>query len=245
MTSKLVAFATLGASTPSSGPALAAAIIGVLGIVSRVEGDWSETSLRDLALYAAWGATFTAIVVAGRLSPAARIDEHQAVQVFEGMFTLGLPVAVYGRRSRRAPRPARAGARPLLLLFVLGTVAALDSITMVALAHAGGASTVTDALSGILHKPVMLGVVNVNSPLRYDGPMLEGLLALAQHGQVPVLTPFIIVGANSPITLPAAIMQQNAEVLAGVTIVQLVNPGCPVVYGHFITPLDLRSGAVW
>ncbi|MCB9136051.1 MAG: trimethylamine methyltransferase family protein [Anaerolineales bacterium] len=127
---------------------------------------------------------------------------------------------------------------------VLGQVAAEDSITMVALAHAGGAGTVADALAGIQHKPAMLGVVNVNSPLRYDGPMLEGLLALARHGQVPVLTPFIIVGANSPITLPAAIMQQNAEVLAGAALVQFVNPGCPVVYGHFITPMDLRSGAV-
>ena len=127
---------------------------------------------------------------------------------------------------------------------VLGRVAALDSITMVALAHAGGAATVEEALAGIQHKPVMLGVVNVNSPLRYDGPMLEGLLALAKHGQVPVITPFIIVGANSPITLPAAVMQQNAEVLAGVTVVQLVHSGCPAVYGHFISPLDLRSGAV-
>ncbi len=115
---------------------------------------------------------------------------------------------------------------------------------MVALAHAGGAATVADALAGIQHTPAVLGVINVNSPLRYDGPMLEGLLTLARHGQVPVLTPFIIVGANSPITLPAAIMQQNAEVLAGAALVQFVNPGCPVVYGHFITPLDMRAGAV-
>jgi trimethylamine--corrinoid protein Co-methyltransferase len=48
----------------------------------------------------------------------------------------------------------------------------------------------------------------------------------------------------SPITLPAAIAQQHAEVLAGIVLAQCVNPGCPVIYGGFITPLDMQSGAV-
>jgi len=127
---------------------------------------------------------------------------------------------------------------------VLGRTHASDSVTMVALAHATASATTEEALAAIQNKPVVLGVVNVNSPLRYDGPMLEGLITLARHGQVPVITPFLIVGANSPVTLPAAIMQQNAEVLAGVTLVQLVNPGCPVIYGNFVSPIDLRSGAI-
>jgi trimethylamine--corrinoid protein Co-methyltransferase len=127
---------------------------------------------------------------------------------------------------------------------VLGHTHASDSVIRVALAHAGANATPEEALAAVQYKPVVLGVVNVNSPLRYDGPMLEGLITLARHGQVPVLTPFLIVGANSPVTLAAAIMQQNAEVLAGVTLVQLINPGCPVIYGNFITPIDLRSGAI-
>jgi trimethylamine--corrinoid protein Co-methyltransferase len=90
--------------------------------------------------------------------------------------------------------------------------------------------------------PVIGDVINVNSPLRYDGRMLGGLITYARAGQVCLITPFIQAGATSPITMAAALAQQNAEVLAGVALTQLVRPGAPVVYGGFITPLDMRSG---
>ncbi len=126
----------------------------------------------------------------------------------------------------------------------LGGIVARDIVTMMALVHAPAGATTDEAIAALVTTPVVMAVISVNSPLRYDGPMLEGLIELANHGQVPIITPFIMIGAMSPITLPAAIAQQHAEVLAGIVLAQCVNPGCPVIYGGFITPLDMQSGAV-
>ena len=91
--------------------------------------------------------------------------------------------------------------------------------------------------------PVIGDVINVNSPLRYDDRMLGGLLTYARAGQVTFITPFILAGAMSPVTMAAALAQQNAEVLAGVALTQLVNPGVPVIYGGFTTNIDMKSGS--
>lgn len=91
--------------------------------------------------------------------------------------------------------------------------------------------------------PVIGDVINVNSPLRYDERMLGGLITYARAGQVTFITPFILAGAMSPITLAAALAQQNAEALAGVVLTQLVRPGAPVIYGGFTTNVDMKSGS--
>lgn len=91
--------------------------------------------------------------------------------------------------------------------------------------------------------PVIGDVINVNSPLRYDDRMLGGLITYARAGQVTFITPFILAGAMSPVTMAAALAQANAEVLAGVALTQLVRPGAPVLYGGFTTNIDLRSGS--
>ncbi|MEM7798204.1 MAG: trimethylamine methyltransferase family protein [Chloroflexota bacterium] len=96
---------------------------------------------------------------------------------------------------------------------------------------------------GELPGAVIGGVVNVNSPLRYDSRMLGGLITYAKAGQVPIITPFIMAGAMSPVTLASALAQQNAEALAGVALTQLINPGTPVVYGGFTQNVDMRSGS--
>lgn len=90
--------------------------------------------------------------------------------------------------------------------------------------------------------PIMGDVINVNSPLRYDKRMLGGLITYARAGQVTMITPFILAGATSPITMAAALAQQNAEALAGVVLTQLVRPGAPVIYGGFTVDMDMRSG---
>lgn len=90
--------------------------------------------------------------------------------------------------------------------------------------------------------PVIGGVVNVNSPLVYDGRMLGGLITMARAGQVVMVTPFVLAGAMSPVTLAAAAAQQNAEALAGVALTQLVRPGAPVLYGAFLTNADMKTG---
>ncbi len=91
--------------------------------------------------------------------------------------------------------------------------------------------------------PITGGIINVNSPLVYDDRMLGGMMTMAKHGQVTVVTPFILAGAMSPVTVAAAVAQQNAEALAGVALLQLVRPGAPAIYGGFTTNVDMKSGA--
>lgn len=116
-----------------------------------------------------------------------------------------------------------------------GRVASHDAIALVACAFGG--------LEAIQNKPVLIGVINVNSPLRFDDWMLGGLIAYAQLGQATVITPFIAAGAMGPITVAGAIAQQNAEALVGVALTQLVNPGAPVIYGNFTVDAHMRSGS--
>ena len=91
--------------------------------------------------------------------------------------------------------------------------------------------------------PVIGDVINVNSPLTYDDRMLGGLISYARAGQITFITPFILAGAMSPVTMASALAQQNAEALAGVILTQLIRPGAPVVYGGFTTNADLKSGS--
>jgi trimethylamine--corrinoid protein Co-methyltransferase len=91
--------------------------------------------------------------------------------------------------------------------------------------------------------PGVITIISVNSPRRFDEAMSEGLMAMAQHGQAVVITPFTLMGAMAPVSLAAALAQQNAEALFGTVLAQLVRPGTPVMYGAFTSNVDMRSGA--
>ena len=125
------------------------------------------------------------------------------------------------------------------------TVRARDHITMIGILFRGldRKSGGGDPRDAVRDRPALVGIINSNSPLRYDTPMLEGLLEYAEAGQVNIITPFIMAGATSPVTLAAAVAQQNAEALAAVVLAQLVRPGAPCVYGSFLTGLEMRTGA--
>ena len=95
----------------------------------------------------------------------------------------------------------------------------------------------------LAQRPSLYTVVNVNSPLQYDIPMLWGIIELARMNQVVVITPFTLAGAMAPITLAGAVTQQNAEALAGLAFSQIVNPGAPVLYGGFTSNVDMKTGS--
>jgi len=97
--------------------------------------------------------------------------------------------------------------------------------------------------AGMRAKPGLASVVNTNSPLRVDGPMLDGLMAMARLGQCVIVTPFTLAGAMSPITLAGALAQQNAEALGVIALLQMVAPGAPCMYGGFTSNVDMKSGA--
>ena len=91
--------------------------------------------------------------------------------------------------------------------------------------------------------PSCMTIINTNSPLRLDGPMGDGLIEMAMHGQPVVATPFTLAGAMSPVSLAGAIAQQNAEVLFLVALSQIVRPGAPMLYGAFTSNVDMRTGS--
>jgi trimethylamine--corrinoid protein Co-methyltransferase len=91
--------------------------------------------------------------------------------------------------------------------------------------------------------PATLSLINVNSPLRYDDRMLSALLAYAKANQALVITPFLLMGAMSPVSVPSALAQQVGEALAGIALVQTIRPGCPVVFGSFLSNTDMQSGS--
>ena len=90
---------------------------------------------------------------------------------------------------------------------------------------------------------VISGNINMNSPLVYDGAMTGALRAYSEANQCPIVVPFVLSGATGPVTIAAAIVQSLAEVMAGVGLSQLVRPGSPVVFGNFITTVNLRAGS--
>ncbi len=90
---------------------------------------------------------------------------------------------------------------------------------------------------------VIQGNINVNSPLVYDQTMSGALKAYARANQSVVVSPFILGGAMGPVTQPALLAQAHAEAMAGIALSQLVRKGAPVVYGNFLTTMNLKTGA--
>lgn len=86
-------------------------------------------------------------------------------------------------------------------------------------------------------------IINTSSPLRLDGVMIEGAFEMARNNQLCVITPFTLSGAMSPVTIAGALAQQHAEALAGMALLQIYAPGCPVAYGGFTSNVDMKSGA--
>lgn len=91
--------------------------------------------------------------------------------------------------------------------------------------------------------PATISLINCNSPLRWDDRMLEAQFEYSAAGQPVVLTPFILMGAMSPVTIPAALVQQIVEALSGIALSQLIRPGTPVIFGSFLSNIDMQSGS--
>ena len=118
----------------------------------------------------------------------------------------------------------------------IGRERALDGIDVAATARGMTREALID-------DPSAITIISVNSPRRLDGAMADGLIAMSEWGQCVCVTPFTLMGAMTPVTLPAALAQQNAEALAGIALTQIARPGAPAIYGAFTSNVDMRSGA--
>jgi trimethylamine--corrinoid protein Co-methyltransferase len=92
-------------------------------------------------------------------------------------------------------------------------------------------------------KTVLVNLINANSPMTFDSTMLGAAKAYARANQACIITPFILAGAMSPVTVAGTVAQTLAEALAGMAFLQLVNPGAPVVLGSFASSISMQSGA--
>lgn len=92
-------------------------------------------------------------------------------------------------------------------------------------------------------QPSVWTVINTNSPLQLDIPMMQGIIEMSSMGQAVVITPFTLAGAMAPVTVAGALVQQNAEALAGIAFSQIVCPGAPAIYGGFTSNVDMKSGS--
>ena len=113
--------------------------------------------------------------------------------------------------------------------------AAADCLRMAEIVHGAG------SLAG--DRPLLFANCNVNSPLRFDARMLDGILNYGAAGQAIIITPFLLMGAMAPVSTPAALVQQTLEALAGIALVQLIRPGTPCVMGSFLSSTDMKTGS--
>ncbi len=113
-------------------------------------------------------------------------------------------------------------------------VRALDSIEMAKILF--GADVVDQ-------NTVMTSLININSPLTFDGVMMGALEHYAAAGQASIISPFIVGGAMAPVSIMGTLTQVMAEGLAGVAYSQLVRAGAPAIFGAFVTSIDMNSGA--
>ena len=112
---------------------------------------------------------------------------------------------------------------------------ARDGIRMAEIVHGGRAAIEAEA--------ALMGIVNPNSPLIWDFRMTDALVVWAEANQPIVVTPFLLAGATSAVSVSGGLAQQVAEALSGVALAQLVREGVPCLYGSFFTVTDMRTGS--
>jgi trimethylamine--corrinoid protein Co-methyltransferase len=113
---------------------------------------------------------------------------------------------------------------------------AIDTLEMAAILWAGK--------DNIRNKPCVLANITTLSPLQFSAEMAASLIAYARFGQPCAIVALIMAGFTGPVTMAGVLTLQNAEILAGITLTQLVNPGAPVIYGSTSSPIDMKSAVI-
>ena len=116
----------------------------------------------------------------------------------------------------------------------MGGKKALESLEMAAIIYGG--------LDHVRKNPALISLINTNSPLQFDPRMLDALMVYARNNQPVIIAALAMTGTTSAVTLAGSLVQQAAEILSGVVLAQLINPGTPVVFGSASSIVDLRTG---
>ena len=119
---------------------------------------------------------------------------------------------------------------------MIGAYRARDALEMLTIVHGMTREQLTE-------KPVTTGNININSPRQVDEAMSDAMIEFAYWGQPVLVTPFTLLGAMAPTTMAGALVQQNAEALACMVLIQAVRPGSPLIYGSFSSNVDMKTGS--
>ncbi len=95
----------------------------------------------------------------------------------------------------------------------------------------------------VQNNTVMTSLININSPMTFDDVMMGALEVYAKNNQACIISPFIVGGAMAPVSVAGTLTQVLAEVMAGIAYSQLIRPGAPVIFGAFVSSIDMNSGA--
>ena len=90
---------------------------------------------------------------------------------------------------------------------------------------------------------VVVNLINCNSPMVIDGTMLGALKVYARANQACIISPFIVGGAMSPVTVAGTLTQVLCEATSAIAFTQLCRPGAPVIFGTFATAISMQSGS--
>ena len=90
---------------------------------------------------------------------------------------------------------------------------------------------------------VLVSLINANSPMTWDDTMLGALKVYARAGQACIVSPFILAGAMSPVSVAGTLTQILAEAMSGIALTQIINPGVPVIFGSFASSISMQTGA--
>lgn len=88
---------------------------------------------------------------------------------------------------------------------------------------------------------VTLGDINPISPLTYDHDPIERLFGLCEEKQPIWICPCAMPMMTAPASVASMVAQTNAEILAGIVLIQLIQPGTPVLYGNTSASTNLRT----
>jgi trimethylamine--corrinoid protein Co-methyltransferase len=95
----------------------------------------------------------------------------------------------------------------------------------------------------VANNTVITSLINANSPMTWDDTMLGALKVYARNNQATVISPFILAGAMSPVSVAGTLAQTLAEAMSGIAFAQAVNPGAPVIFGSFASSMSMQTGA--
>ncbi|MCK8817727.1 trimethylamine methyltransferase family protein [Natroniella sulfidigena] len=90
-------------------------------------------------------------------------------------------------------------------------------------------------------RALVISLISTTSPLKYDDRMLASLIEHAKYNQAVIIASLIMSGSTGPMSVAGTLTLQNVEVLAGIVLTQMINPGAPVVYGSASTITDMQT----